>query len=126
MADKNKRILIIEDDTMISNMYRMKLTQDGFTVIAAEDGATGLETAKKEKPDLIMLDVILPALDGFSVLEELKKDSSTKNISVIMLTNLGTDEDVKKGQELGAVDYLVKANFTPSDVSKKVKEVLKI
>jgi DNA-binding response OmpR family regulator len=123
--EKKIKILIVEDDTMISSMYKTKLIQDGYEAIIAEDGSSGLEMAKKELPQLIMLDVILPQLDGFSVLSELKKDTATKKIPVIMLTNLGTDEDRKKGRELGATDYLVKANFTPTEVSKKVGELLK-
>jgi DNA-binding response OmpR family regulator len=125
MPDKKIKIMIVEDDQMISGMYKTKLIQDGFEVIIAEDGASALEMAAKETPGLIMLDVILPQLDGFSVLTELKKNAKTKNIPVIMLTNLGTDEDRKKGEQLGAIDYLVKANFTPAEVSRKVGEILK-
>jgi len=126
MADDKKfKILIVEDDAMISGMYKTKLTQDGYEVLIAADGFNALQTAKQEKPQLIMLDVILPQLDGFSVLTELKADLDTKNIPVIMLTNLGTDEDRKKGEQLGAIDYLVKASFTPAEVSKKVGELLK-
>jgi DNA-binding response OmpR family regulator len=126
MPNENKiKIMIVEDDAMISGMYKTKLTQDGFEVIIAEDGAGALTLAEKEKPVLIMLDVILPVLDGFSVLTELKKNNDTKKIPVIMLTNLGTDEDRKKGEALGAIDYMVKANFTPAEVSKKVQSLLK-
>ncbi|MDO8592616.1 MAG: response regulator [bacterium] len=125
--DKNKKtILVVEDDSMISSMYKTKFEADGFNVLTAEDGAFGLELAKKEKPDIIMLDIILPQLDGFSVLEEVKKDKATKKIPVIMLTNLGTNEDKIKGQKMGAVDYLVKASLTPGQVSAKIKQVLKI
>lgn len=125
MANANKKILIVEDDTMISSMYKTKFQAEGFEVLIADDGAAGLETAKKDKPDLVMLDVILPQLDGFSVLEELKKDKTTKNIPVIMLTNLGTSEDKAKGEKLGAVDYFVKASLTPAQISEKIKKYLK-
>lgn len=124
--ENKKTILVVEDDVMISSMYKTKFEADGFTVFTAEDGAQGLELAKKEKPDIIMLDIILPQLDGFSVLEEVKKDAATKSIPVIMLTNLGTNEDKLKGQKMGAVDYLVKASLTPGQVSAKIKQVLKI
>ena len=80
--------------------------------------------AKKENPDVILLDIILPQMDGFSVLKKLKSDSATKNFPVILLTNLGQDGDVKKGLELGAIDYLIKANYTPSQVVEKVKSLL--
>ena len=121
-----KSILVVEDDAMISSMYKTKFEAEGFTVFIAEDGAKGLELAKKEKPDIIMLDVILPRLDGFSVLEEIKKDKNTKGIPVIMLTNLGTEEDRAKGQKMGALDYFVKASLTPGQVSQKIKQALKI
>jgi len=111
---------------MISSMYKTKFAADGFAVAIAGDGEAGLKLARQKKPDIIMLDVILPRLDGFSVLEELKKDSATKDIPVIMLTNLGTEEDKVKGEKLGAVDYLVKASLTPGQVSQKIKTALNI
>lgn len=125
MADTKKKILIVEDDTTIKTMYKGKFESDGFEVLTAGAGAEGLELAKNEKPNIIMLDIILPQMDGFSVLEGLKGDSKTKNIPVIMLTNLGTDEDKKKGEKLGAVDYIVKANLTPAQVSEKIKKYIK-
>jgi len=123
-SGKNK-ILVVEDDAMINSMYKTKLELDGFEVLSATNGAIGLEMAKKEKVDLILLDVIMPQLDGFTVLAILKKDAKIKNVPVIMLTNLGTEEDKKKGKELGAVDYIVKASLTPAQVSEKVKEYFK-
>jgi len=119
------RVLIVEDDQMIASMYKTKFEADGFECLMASDGPKGLEMAKKEKPDLVMLDVMLPQLDGFSILKEIKGDSKTKNIPVIMLTNLGTEEDKTKGQKMGAIDYLVKASLTPAEISKKIKEYLK-
>jgi DNA-binding response OmpR family regulator len=120
-----KKILVIEDDKMIGAMYKTKLESSGFEAMWSEDGAAGLESVKKEMPDMILLDIILPKLDGFTVLEELKKDNKTKSIPVIILTNLGTEEDVEKGQKLGAVDYIVKANLTPTEVVDKVNQHLK-
>ena len=126
MPDKTKTILIIEDEETISSMYKAKLEESGkFKVLTAYDGVSGLEAARKEKPDIVMLDVILPQIDGFSVLAELKKKDATKKIPVIMLTNLGTDEDKEKGKKLGAADYLVKANLTPSQVEEKIKQYFK-
>ena len=126
MPGKIKTILIIEDEETISAMYKAKLDKSGnFKVFIADNGVLGLEVAKKEKPDIIMLDIILPQIDGFSVLEELKKKEATKRIPVIMLTNLGTDEDKEKGKKLGATDYLVKANLTPTQVEEKIKQYLK-
>ncbi len=125
MAGKKKKILVVEDDAMISSMYKTKFESDGFDVLIADNGAVGFELAKKEKPDIIMLDVILPQLDGFSVLDNIKKDKNIKNIPVIMLTNLGTEEDKAKGKKMGALDYLVKASLTPGQVSEKIKQRLK-
>jgi len=120
-----KKVLIVEDDEMICTMYKTKFEADGFTCSTSNTGGDALEIAKKEKPDIIMLDVILPQLDGFSVLKDLKEDEATKNIPVIMLTNLGTDEDKAKGEKLGAIDYLVKASLTPAEISAKITEYLK-
>lgn len=126
MPNQIKKILIVEDEETLSAMYKSKLEESGkFKVFIADNGASGLEAAKKEKPDIVILDVILPQIDGFSVLEELKKSGSTKKIPVIMLTNLGTDEDKEKGKKLGAADYLVKASLTPAQVEEKIKQYLK-
>jgi len=125
MTKKKRKILVVEDDEMICSMYKTKFEADGFEVFLANTGSEGLETARKEKPDIIMLDIILPQLDGFSVLTELKKDKQTKKIKVVMLTNLSTEEDKAKGDKLGAIDYLVKASLTPGEVSKKIEEYLK-
>ena len=120
-----KKILIVEDDKMISNMYETKLKQEGFDVLLAGNGATGLDLAIKEEPDIILLDVIMPQMDGFMVLQEIRSNPGTKNKPVVMLTNLGTSEDQEKGKQLGATDYWVKASMTPAQVSEKVKELLK-
>ena len=122
---KKKEILIIEDDTTISNMYHTSLTNDGYVVTLAEDGEKGLELAKKDKPDVILLDIIMPRMDGFAVLEHLKGDAETKDIPVLMLTNLGQGDDKERGKKLGASDYIVKADLTPLQVSEKIKKYLK-
>lgn len=119
-----QKILIIEDDNMIRDMYTLKCSQEGFEVVAADNGEDGLAKAKSEHPDMILLDIILPKMDGFTVLKNVKEDESLKQVPVIMLTNLGQDGDVKKGLELGAVDYLIKANHTPQQVVDKVKSLL--
>ncbi len=121
-----KTILIVEDDESISNMYQTKLKQLGLNILTATDGANGLEAAKKEKPDLILLDVILPQLDGFSVLAELRKGKDTAKIPVVMLTNLSTTEDQEKANKLGANGYIVKASVTPAEVSGIVQKLLNL
>lgn len=121
----NKKILIVEDDSSISAMYKTKFSQQNFDVLVAEDGAQGLEAAAKENPDIILLDVILPQLDGFSVLGEIKANKKINKVPVIMLTNLGTEEDKQKAKDLGAADYIVKANLTPKQVEEIVSKYLK-
>ncbi|MCX6784595.1 MAG: response regulator [Candidatus Komeilibacteria bacterium] len=123
MTDQ-KTILLVEDEEMLANMYEIKFKKDGYQLLKALDGEAGLALAKEKNPNIILLDVIMPKMDGFSVLRQLRADEKTKNIPVILLTNLGQDEDIKKGQELGANGYLVKANLTPAEVVAKVKELL--
>jgi DNA-binding response OmpR family regulator len=118
-----QKILIAEDDYMISSMYKIKLEQDGFECFMADDGAAAVEEFNKNNPDIVILDIIMPQLDGFTVLKEIRKKN--KDVPIIMLTNLGTDEDKKKGEEFGATDYLVKASLTPSQVSAAIKKYLK-
>ncbi len=123
--DIHATILLAEDDELISQMYTTKLTHDGFSVITSKDGEETIEKIGKGGIDLMLLDIIMPKVDGFGVLEQLKKSDTTKNIPIIMLTNLGQDEDIEKGKALGAYDYLIKANLTPQQVSDKIKSVLK-
>lgn len=125
MTTTPHQLLLIEDDSFLAGMYVTKLTMEGFHAELASDGMAGLEKAKKMKPELILLDVLLPKMNGFDVLRQLKKDEATKDIPVILLTNLGQKSDVVKGLDLGAVDYLIKAHFMPSEVVEKIKTVLR-
>ncbi len=124
MADAKVKILLIEDEEMLANMYEVKFQNEGFDITKALDGAAGLELSKTTSPDLVLLDVIMPKMDGFSVLRAMREDPKTKDLPVILLTNLGQDEDVAKGKELGAIGYLVKANVTPAEVVESVKREL--
>lgn len=119
------RILFIEDETALQKTLSGALKESGYDVESAYDGEAGLALAKKSKPNLVLLDLILPKMDGFSVLEALKKDDATKNIPVIVLTNLESVEDVERVIGLGATTYLVKANYDLGDIIEKIKEVLK-
>ena len=125
MVDKKIHVLIIEDDVFLANIYKTKFEMEGFKVSNSENGEIGLQDAGKKKPDIILLDILLPKLDGFVVLERLKANKDLKDIPVILLTNLGQKDDVSKGLEMGAEDYLIKAHFKPSEVVAKVNEVLK-
>lgn len=120
-----KTILFIEDEPTLQRTVGQVLEQEGFKIKKALDGEIGLKLAKKFKPDLILLDLILPKMDGFKVLTELKKDLSTKNIPVIILTNLEQSADVEKVLSLGATTYLVKANYELKEVIEKIKENLR-
>lgn len=122
---KKIKVLIIEDEQTLLDMYSLKLSKEGFDVIKASDGQEGLEKAKSEKPDIILLDIMLPKIDGFQVLKTLRKNKEFKNTPIIMLTNLGQNEDKQKGKQFGATDYLVKANITPTDVVNKINSLIK-
>ena len=122
--NKKTKILLAEDDKFISRAYKDGLERAGFNLILASDGEEAVKLIKTEKPDLVLLDVIMPLKNGFEVLEEVKKDPETKDIPVIVLSNLGQDSDIAKGRSLGAVDYLVKANFTMAEVVEKIKKYL--
>ncbi len=125
MANENKSVVLVEDDTFISGMYQTKLASLGFTVEVKEDGEAAWERlAQDPLPDLVLLDIVLPKKDGFEILEGLRKEDRTKNLPVILLTNLGQKPDVERGIKLGADDYIIKAHFTPSEVVEKIKKVL--
>lgn len=121
-----KAILIIEDDVFLSELMAKKLKDSGFKVIKAIDGQEGLEKAASLKPNLILLDLILPGMDGFEVLKRLKGNTATDSIPVIILSNLGQREDIERGFDLGAQDYLVKAQFTPDEIVERVKKPLEV
>lgn len=120
--DKKIKIVLAEDDRFISIAYKDGLTRAGFEVIHAADGSEAIKKIKSEKPDIILLDIIMPEKNGFEVLEEIKKDAEVKDIPVIILSNLGQDSDIKKGKELGAVDYFVKSNLSMAEVVEKVTD----
>jgi len=120
-----KTILIIEDDKFLRELIVRKLTEEGFGVSEAVDGEEGIKKIKEEKPDLVLLDLILPGIDGFEVLSRMKEESALSSIPVIILSNLGQKEDVEKGLKMGAVDYLIKAHFTPGEIIDKIKSALK-
>jgi len=120
-----KRILIIEDDKFLRQLIAQKLLKEGYDVLEAVDGEEGLKKIKEEKPDLVLLDLILPGIDGFEVLSQMNKEDLISQIPVIILSNLGQKEDVERGLNLGATDYLIKAHFTPGEIIEKIKNILK-
>ena len=118
-----QNILIVEDDKFLRELIARKLTKEGFKINEAIDGEDGLEKAQKIKPDLILLDLILPGMNGFEVLSQIKNDPHLAQIPVVILSNLGQKDEVEKGLKLGAVDFLVKAHFTPQEIVEKIKTV---
>lgn len=120
-----KIILLVEDDEMLVDMYSLKFRDNGHDVITAGNGAEGLAAIKKSKPDIILLDIMMPQMDGFMVMEQLIKDPVFKKIPVFFLTNLKQEEDIEKGKKLGAIDYLVKSTMTPAQVLEKIDKYLK-
>lgn len=119
-----KTILFIEDESMLQKTFQDLLTQEGYSILSALDGEIGFSMAKEKKPDLILLDLILPRMDGFEVLKALKEDEVTKGIPVIVLTNLESVQDIERALELGATTYLVKANYTLDEVLEKIRQII--
>lgn len=119
-----KTILFIEDESVLQKTFREIIVQEGYQMISALDGETGLRVAKEKKPDLILLDLILPKIHGFDVLKKLKEENETRDIPVIVLTNLEGLEDVEKTLKLGATTYLVKTNYSLEEILEKIKKAL--
>ena len=118
------KILIVEDDALIKRMYQQALEFDGFDVDLASDGKEGLDKLKEKKPTLILLDIMMPKMNGLQFLEEIKSDPVNKNIPVVVLTNLSGTQDAQKALELGAVKYIVKSQYKPKQVVAMVKEII--
>ncbi|OIO46283.1 MAG: hypothetical protein AUJ31_02230 [Parcubacteria group bacterium CG1_02_39_15] len=119
-----KTILFIEDESALQKTFGEIFKQEGYEMISALDGEIGLRSAKTKKPDLILLDLILPKINGFDVLKQLKEDPDTKEIPVIVLTNLEGMQDIEKVIGLGATTYLIKANYSLVEVMEKIKKAL--
>ena len=120
-----RNILIIEDDKFLRELIVQKLLKENYEVVQAVDGEEGIKKAKEAKPDLVLLDLILPGIDGFEVLTRMKEDVATASVPVIILSNLGQKEDIDRGLKLGAVDFLIKAHFTPAEIIEKIQNLSK-
>jgi len=118
-----ENILIVEDDKFLRELISKKLIGQGFKIDEAIDGEEALKKLQELKPNLVLLDLILPGLDGFDVLQRMKDNPSTASIPVLILSNLGQKDEIEKGLKLGAVDFLVKAHFTPEEIVQKIKQV---
>lgn len=126
MANKEKKILIVEDEKPLKMTLKRKFESEGFKVIEASDGEEGLKVTEKEKPDLILLDIVMPVMDGMTMLKKLRQEKFGQDMPVILLTNLADTSDVNKAMDLGVFDYLVKSNWEIAEVIRKVREKLDI
>lgn len=117
-------VLIVEDDKFLIDLLIMQLSKQKFKAYHAKDGEEAIKIANEKKPNLILLDIILPGMNGFEIIEQLKKGEITKDIPVIFMSNLGDKEDIEKGKSLGAKDFIVKANFSLDEIMEKIKEEL--
>jgi len=124
MSMKKNLVLIVEDDEFLRKVMSEKLKKEGFEVETSIDAAGALEFLKKRKPQVILLDLILPGMSGFELLDYFKKDPICKNIPIVVLSNLGQKEDKERALTAGAVDYMIKADFTPDEIVARVRKVV--
>jgi len=122
--DSEIKVLIVEDDVYISEMYKIKFESENYKIVVTDNGSEIIKIVEKEKPDIILLDIVMPVMDGFDVLKIIKSNKKFNNVPVVMLTNLSQKESIERVFELGAKSYIVKSHFTPSEVVKKVKDIL--
>jgi CheY-like chemotaxis protein len=115
-----KKILIIEDEEIINELLAKKLTREGYEVFITRNGNEGMAAIKKEKPDLILLDIVMPEMDGFEVMEQIQKNEDIKNIPIIIISNSGQPVELEKAKKLGARDWLIKTEFDPQEVVDKI------
>lgn len=119
-----KSILLVEDDPFLIEIYSKKLAEAGFFAEVVSNGEEVLAKVKEKKPELVILDIVLPQVDGWEILQQIKQDPELKNTKIVILSNLGQKEEVEKGIESGAEKYLIKAHFTPSQVVEEIKKII--
>ena len=120
-----KTILLVEDDPFLIDIYTTKLKNSGFSVETVTDGEECLRKLEEKMPDLLLLDIVLPGMDGWGVLRDIKKNEKFKDLKVVILSNLGRKEEVEEGIKLGAIKYLIKSQYTPSQVVNEIKKIIK-
>lgn len=119
-----KKILIVEDEKLLTKILEMKLGHEGYEIVNAKDGEEGLNLMRQTKPDLVLLDIILPKKNGLEVMQEMRKDSELKDMPVIVISNSGQPVELDKAKQLGALDWIIKTEFDPNEVVEKVKKFL--
>ncbi len=123
-TDRKIKVLVVEDDKLLRDILAMKLAKPSLEIIHALDGEQALKLVTDAKPDIVLLDIILPGINGFEVLEKIKTDAETKGVHVIIISNLGQEEDIRKAKELGAADFIIKANATADEISEKLMDFI--
>lgn len=118
------KILFVEDDPLIVKIYTTRLIADGYHVLTADNGETGLHIAETENPDLVVLDVMMPKMDGFAVLTRLRENEKMKSIPILVYSNLAQEEEMQRAKSLGATEFIVKANLSPTEMVEKIKKYL--
>ncbi len=118
------KILFVEDDPLIVKIYTTRLTADGYEVISADNGEDGLKLAEESIPDLIVLDIMMPKMDGFAVLAKLKENPNIKNKPILVYSNLAQEEEIARAKTMGATEFIVKANLSPTEMVAKIKQYL--
>jgi len=124
MPNSKKKILLVEDDSLIVEIYTTRLKEAGFEIESEPDGESAIRKLKEKEFDLVLLDIVLPNLTGFELLEKIRNKEKLKNVKVLILSNLGQKTDVEKAERLGAIKYLIKAHYTPSEVVEEIKKIL--
>jgi len=122
MDNNKKKILVVEDEPMLATVLKSRLEKEGFEVFQARDGVEALTNLKQNKYDLVLLDIILPKMSGFEVMESIKSDPNASEVPIVIVSNLGQESDVQKGQMLGAIGYFIKAQLSIEELISKIKE----
>ena len=117
-----KKVLIVEDEDIIIDLLKKKLIQEGYDVLIAHDGEEGLKFLRETKPDIVLLDIVMPKKSGYEVMEEMRKDPELSKIPIIIISNSGQPVELDKAKDLGAKDWLIKTEFDPQEVAEKVKK----
>jgi len=121
---KERKIVLVEDDSLMSSILATHLIKEGFSIVSVTNGTQAFERIQAEQQSIVLLDIVLPGISGFDILQKLKQEESTKSIPVLILSNLGSKEEIQRGMELGAEAYLVKANSMVEEITGKVREIL--
>jgi CheY-like chemotaxis protein len=120
-----KSILLVEDDLFVIDIYKTKFKEVGFDIDIAENGEEALSKLKEKKPALLILDIVLPNIDGWDLLRKIRNEPNLQDLKVVVLSNLSSKGEVEKGSELGVIKYFIKANFTPSEIVNEIQKILK-